>query len=213
MLLLLVAFTSGAVYVGTRAFANENRAIKVKIAAAWYREGEQRLREKHPDEAVTAFRKASVNDHDRQVYALSLAQALQLAGRNNEARELLLQLRESSPENPQINLELARVAAEERNVSEALRYYHSALYGIWTGGDVDARQRKIRRELINFLVAQRALDEALAEVLALAYHLPNTVQSHLELGEMFARVNDPQRAQAEFTAVLQHESRNQIALQ
>ena len=184
----------------------------MEIAAAWYRLGQRELGKKNPDAAVAAFRKATVNDNSRQLYTESLSQALLLAGRSDEARQLLLQLRESAPDNPQVNLALARLAAGKHDLPETLRYYHNALYGIWTGDNVNERQRDVRAELINFLLHEQAHDQALAEILVLAYHLPNDVPSHLELGAMFTRVGDLPRSYPEFSWVLHREPHNQLAL-
>ena len=40
-------------------------------------------------------------------------------------------LRESEPEDREINLQLARLAASRQDVTEALRFYHNALYAPW----------------------------------------------------------------------------------
>jgi len=212
VLLAVLSALAVAVYLGTRALANSNRALKEKIAVTWFNEGERDLQQGQADDAVAAFRKAAVNDYRNRVYLLSLARALEAAHRDNEGRELLLQVRESIPENPEINVELARISAREKNVPDALRYYHNALYGIWTGEDVDRQRQDIRRELINFLVSQNAKEQALAETVALAAHLPSTLAAHLELGTLFSRVEDSPNALQEYTWVLRREPRNQIAL-
>jgi tetratricopeptide (TPR) repeat protein len=211
-LLTFLSVLAVAVYLGTRALANSNLTLKEKIAVTWFNEGERDLRQGHADDAVAAFRKAAVYNHRNRVYLLSLARALEAAHRDNEGRELLLQLRESVPENPEINVELARISARERNVPDALRYYHNALYGIWTGEDVDKQRQDIRRELIDFLVSQNAKEQALAETVALAAHLPSTPAAHLELGTLFLRVEDSPNALQEYARVLRRDPRNQIAL-
>jgi tetratricopeptide (TPR) repeat protein len=212
VLLTFLSILAVVVYLGTRALANSNQTLKEKIAATWFREGQQDLRQGRANDAVAAFRKAAVNDYRNRVYLLSLAKALEAAHRDNEGWELLLQLRESVPENPEINVELARISAREKNVPDALRYYHNALYGIWTGEDVDKQRQDIRRELINFLVSQNAKEQALAETVALAAHLPGTLAAHLELGTLFSRVDDSPNALQEYTWVLRREPRNQIAI-
>lgn len=212
VLLTFLSVLAVAVYLGTRALANNNRALKEKIAVTWFNEGERDLRQGYADDAVAAFRKAAVNDHRNRVYLLSLAKALEAAHRDSEGRELLLQVREGIPENPEINVELARISAREKNVPDALRYYHNALYGIWTGEDVDKQRQDIRRELIDFLVSQNAKEQALAETVALAAHLPSTLAAHLELGTLFSRVDDSPNALQEYTWVLRRDPRNQVAL-
>lgn len=212
ILLILLLALAVIAYLGTRALANSNRSLKEKIAATWFREGQRELRQGRANDAVAAFRKAAVNDYTSRVYLLSLATALQAAQRSSEARDLLLQVREAIPENPGVNLALARISASQRNVSEALRYYHNALFGIWTGDDVDARRQAIRRELIEFLVAQNAKEQALAETVALAAHLPGTPAAHLQLGSLFLSVDDATSALQNFTWVLHHDPQNQTAL-
>lgn len=199
-------------YWGARTFAASNRRMKAGTAAAWYREGRQRLSQGHPDAAVSAFRNAAANDHTNRVYLLSLARGLLAAGRKDEARELLLRMRESAPEDPEINLDLARIAADQRDVQKAVIYYHNALYGIWTGENVDAQRQKIRGELIEFLISQHAREQGLAEILALAAHLPDTVSADLELGEMFLKAGSPREAAARFQRVLRRRPHDQQAL-
>src|SRR5215470_12313141 len=121
VLLFLLAVGAAALYFGARAFADSNRAMKINEAAYWYDEGEQQLREHHADAAVIAFRKASLIERNR-VNTRSLAQALAEDGRYAEARELLLRERETAPDDPEINLDLARIAAKEQDVPETIRY-------------------------------------------------------------------------------------------
>ena len=212
LLLLLGAIALGA-YFGARAYANADHDIQARLAASWYGKGEQLLDTGHPDLAVAAFRKAIVNDRDKRVYLLALAHALEMDGRDQEADELLRQVRENAPEDPEINVELGRIAMREGNVQDALRYERNALYGIWTGENIDARRIQVRRELIEFLIAHHARDQALAEILALADHLPSTVAARLELGDLFLRAGSPERALVHFRSVLRQEPHNQTALQ
>ncbi len=211
-LLILLSVVAVTTYFGTLALANSNRSLKEKVAATWFREGQHDLHKGQADDAVAAFRKAAVYDHTKRMYLLSLATALEAASRDTEARDLLLQVREAIPENPEVNLELARISARQKNVSDALRYYHNALYGIWTGEDVDKQRQEIRRELIEFLVSQNAKEQALAETVALAAHLPGTTTAHLQLGTLFSLVDDFSNALQNYAWVLRRDPRNQIAL-
>lgn len=212
VLLVVLGLTSAALYFGVRAFATSNRAMKTNDAASWYSEGERQLRQEHLDAAVTAFRNASLIEHNR-VYARSLAQALAAVGREAEARELLLKERETAPEDPEINIDLARLTAKEHDVPETIRYYDNALYGIWAGPNIDLQRRLVRRELIEFLITQHARDQTLAEILALAAQLPNTVGAKIELGRLFLQNGDPEHALSNFRAALRTQPDNQVALQ
>jgi tetratricopeptide (TPR) repeat protein len=192
--------------------ASTNTAMKERVAAAWFQQGVTDLSAGRADDAVVAFRRATVNDRKNQIYLLSLAKALQTANRDNEARDLLLQIRESVPESPEINLELARISARQKNTADALRYYHNALYGIWTGDEAEKQREGIRRELIEFLISQNAQQQALAETIALAAHLPSTTADRLQLAELFFRVDDFASAWENYSWVARREPHNQSAL-
>ena len=212
MLLLLLSCLAAAAYFCTKAMASTNTAMKETVAAAWFQQGARDLSAGRANDAVAAFRRATVNDRKSQLYLLSLARALQTANRDNEARDLLLQIRETIPESPEINLELARISARQKNTPEALRYYHNALYGIWTGDEAEKQRQGIRRELIEFLISQNAQQQALAETIALAAHLPSTTEDHLQLAELFFRLKDFASALENYRWVARRETRNQIAL-
>jgi tetratricopeptide (TPR) repeat protein len=212
LLLVLILVAVGTYFV-TRAFANANHEMKVQDAAEWYRQGERLLQGGRPQDAVAAFRKASLNDRDKELYTRALARALEAAGRDSEAREILLQLREDEPEDPNVNVELARIAAKERDVPQAIQYYHHAIYGIWTGEDVDARREQVRLELIQLLIAHQARDQALAETVALASQLPATVAAHVELGNLFLHLGNPALAVSHFNSALHLEPHNRAAVE
>lgn len=212
LLLMFLSCLAAAAYFCTRVIARTNKGMKEKVAASWFQQGARDLNASRANDAVVAFRRATVNDRTSRVYSLSLARALQMANHDNEARDLLLQIRESIPENPEVNLELARISARQKNTPEALRYYHDALYGIWTGDNAEKQRQEIRRELIEFLISQNAQQQALAETIALAAHLPSTIADHLQLAELFFRVDDFASALENYRWVARREPRNQIAL-
>jgi tetratricopeptide (TPR) repeat protein len=212
VLLILLSLVTFGLYIGTLRLAQSNRRIQRNVAASWFRKGQERLAQGDANAAVTAFRKAIANDRNSLVFLRSLATALESAGRDDEAEQLLLQLRERLPEDPEVNLELARISAKRRNVSDAIRYYHNALYGIWTGDKVDERRWDVRRELIKFLLQQQDRDQALAEILALASHLPDTAAAHNELGQLFLKAGDAQHALEDFNVALRHNKQDRVAL-
>jgi len=53
------------------------------------------------------------------------------------------------------------------SIEDATRYYHNAMYGVWSG-DLDANRNKARIELIQFLLKQGARAQADSELIALA---------------------------------------------
>ena len=97
---------------------------------------------------------------------LHLAQALMAADRGPEARAHLLTLWANQPGNGPVNLELARLAATEGDMTTALRHYHNAIEGAWDEAPED-RRRHARLELARFLVdLKHATPQAQAELIA-----------------------------------------------
>jgi tetratricopeptide (TPR) repeat protein len=170
--LVFLALVAVAAFFLTRAIAANNRDLTMRNAAEWYRRGEAYARAGDLDRAVDAYRRATVRNRDNNTYQLALARALVLQHDYDAARALLLGIRESEPDNPQINLDLARVAAAREDVTEALRFYHDALYAPWSPSDAEAR-RAVRLELIRFLMTHGQTARAWAEMLAAQADAPD----------------------------------------
>jgi predicted transcriptional regulator len=168
-MLIVVAVSA---FLVTRAVAESNHDTSLRDAAEWYRRGQGQIEGGRVDDAIDSIRRATVRARNDKRYALALAQALALNGEHDAARGALLVLRESAPEDPDINLQLARIAAGQPNVTEALRFYHSALYAPWPVEQADAR-RRIRFELVRFLLNHDQASRALAELLAINTDLPD----------------------------------------
>ena len=161
-----------AAFLVTRAVAESNRDTSLRDAAEWYRRGQQQIEAGRLTTPSTRFVARPCRDRNDKRYALALAHALALNGENDAARGALLTLRESAPEDPEINLQLARLAAGQPDVTEALRFYHNALYAPWPVEQADAR-RRVRFELIGFLLAHDQTSRALSELLAVNTDLPD----------------------------------------
>ena len=187
--------------------------MDARVALAWLREGKEQVRAGNLEKAVEAFRKAVSNDRDNREYALALADSLAATGHNQEARQALLRLRESSPENAEINLYLARLAAKRGDATEAVRYYHNALYGLWTGSQTDQEQRKVRVELIHFLLDRQERSGALSEVLILGAEIPEgDAAGQTETGQLFLKAGDAQHAVKHFARAIALNRNNTAAL-
>ena len=109
----------------------------------------------------------------------------------------MLRLRELDPEDAQINLVLARLT-KQRDLPQAVRYYENAIYGRWTGTQIDERRRQVRVELIQLLLARHERDRALSELLILDGDLPQEANAHVQAGEMFLEAADAQHAVKNF---------------
>ena len=164
--------------------------------------------------AVEDFRAALTCDPTNSEYQLSLGRALRDTGdpkRLDEAESYLLALWQRNPQDGTINLALGRVAARRGSVEDALRYYHNAMYGVWTS-DADASRRKARLELIDFLLQTEARAEAQSELVALAAALPADPALRLETAQLFAQAQDYRDALAQYEQVLKLDRNNIAAL-
>jgi hypothetical protein len=99
------------------------------------------------DSAIDSFRRATVKNRTEKRYVLALAGALALTHQDEPARNALLAVREAL-EDPDVNLELARLADDGQDFSSAVREYHNALYAPWPPHRAQAR-RHVRIELID----------------------------------------------------------------
>lgn len=190
-----------AAFMLTRAVAASNREMSIRDAAEWFRRGRQAMDAGRIDEAIESLRRATVRDRDDKRYVLALAQALALKRDEDGARNVLLTLREAEPEDPDINLQLGRLAAARQDVTEALRFYHNALYAPWPAEQADAR-RRVRLELIRFLLTHGQGGRALSELLAVSTDLPDDSALRLEVAQLFARAGDNSHALEQFRRIL-----------
>lgn len=200
--LLLLCGIALLAFFFTRAAAARNRASQATTAAFWYQKGGIALHARDGESALESFRKATAYDHNNRVYQLALAEALEVSHQDEQARQLLLRLREATPEDPTINLQLARLAGRNNNVAGATRYYHSALYGVWIGDTAESDRQKVRIELIRFLLAHQEHRLALSELLAFSRNLPEAPAAYSEVGDLFLQAEDPARALTHFQHAL-----------
>jgi tetratricopeptide (TPR) repeat protein len=212
IVVLVVLSTLVAVgFVLTRAAAGANRAHRLRDAAAWYDAGERYLAGGQPEPAIRALRRATAIDRDSRTYRLALAGGLAADRQDDAARQVLLGVRESSPEDPEVNVRLARLEARHDDVTGTVRYYQNAVYGSWGGDQGDAR-RQVRIEMIRYLLAHQQRGRALSELLVLSGNLPDDVQSQTEAGQLFLEAGDPPRGLDRFRQALRIDPKNPAAL-
>ena len=212
-IVLLAALSAGAVgvFIFTRHMAAHERQLSRKIAAVWFERGVEYMQAGETDKAVASFRSATANVGNDPKYMLALANALAVENYNQQALRLLLRLRDSDPENPDVNLSLARLAAQQGEVQEAVRYYQSGLYGRWPNDRLDQR-RQVRLELVRFLLAHQQLYLATSELYVLENRTPDSVAAHIELARLFAEANDLPHAFEEYVAAIRLDGSNVEAL-
>ncbi len=181
------------------------------LANRWFTRGVADLKEQRFDRAVIEFRAALLYSRGNYDYQLNLAEALLGLHRTSEAGAYLSNLREQQPENGLVNLELARIAAQEGDTETALRYYHNATYAAWPS-DQEVQRRNARLELIEFLLRSNANAQAQSELIALAANLGDDPTQQARVGNLFLRVHDYEHALAEYSLSLKSQRDNPPAL-
>ena len=192
LLTILIGVTVAA-FVGTRAVALSNDALHRRQAAAWFDEAERASQGANAETAIAGFRRAVARAPENRQYRLALAEELATGGLDDEAKRVLLALREAEPEDPNTNVQLARLEARGADADATRRYYQNALAGLWRPEQAEER-RRLRIELIEFLLAHHEPDRALSELLVLAANLPEEAPLEAQVGRMFLAAGNPRLA-------------------
>jgi tetratricopeptide (TPR) repeat protein len=185
-------------------------AQQESLAEDWSAQGLTSLNGRQFADAIIDFRTALLYDRDNDSYQLSLAQALLGQGRTDEAYNYLINQWDRQPENGVVNLELARIAVKRKQMEQALRYYHNAIYATWPGNQESERQNA-RLELVDYLLGINAKTQAESELIALEANVGDDAGQQTQLGTQFLRVPDYNRALAAFRASLKLQSNNPAA--
>jgi tetratricopeptide (TPR) repeat protein len=199
--------------LGATAFVNRMYRKKVHtLADDWFAQGEASYLAGNVPAALNDYRNALVYSPSNSKFQFHLAQALADAGHGDEARSYLLSLLSESPGNGEINLALARISARQGAVAEALRYYHSAIYGGWENNPLEARWQA-RRELSEYLLDHGMMSQAEEEVIGLANNTPPGEIDHLKVaGDFLLRAQLWSRALDVYHVVLQADPQDADAL-
>jgi Flp pilus assembly protein TadD len=164
---------------------------QVQLANRWLERGEQAMRDGKPQAAIDALSSALAFAPSDRNTAIQLAEALASAGRIQEATVYFNALLESQQGSGLINLQLARLAARQDNVNQAIDDYQKAIYGNWEG-DGYVRRRDVRFELINYLIDHQLLDRARSELLVASGNAPqDDISVQLDIARMMERAGAP----------------------
>lgn len=210
MLALLSGFTLLFI-LGVTGLSKAYRAQRQALGNRWFARGVADLNAKNFDAAVTDFRAALLYARDDYDYQLNLAEALIGLHQTGQASAYLLNLWDREPENGQVNLELARIAAQKGQTTDAVRYFHNAVYAAWPP-DQEGQRRQARLELIELLLRTNAKTQAQAELIALAENVGDDPRQQAQIGELFARAGDYEHALAAYRASLKYDPHNSTAL-
>jgi tetratricopeptide (TPR) repeat protein len=206
LLLLLIIFTAFV----TRMYHKKYHVL----ADEWFARGEASFQAGDAAAALNDYRNAMIYSPANPNFQFHLARSLAGTGRNDEARAYLLNLLSESPGSGQINLELARIAARggPKSMPDALRYYHAAIYGEWETDPIGMRWQ-IRREFCEYLLNNNAMNQAEAEIIALADNTsPDNLEEQKTAGNLLLRARLWSRALQQFQTVLATDPNDQVAL-
>jgi tetratricopeptide (TPR) repeat protein len=210
VVLVLLSLIAVVFFLAVAGLSNIYHAQQESRGAAWFARGNKDLESHRLQRAVGEYRVALSYSRQDYAYQLGLAQALLALGRGDEAYTYLINLWQREPDNGTVNLELGRLYAEKGDMNQALRYYHNAIYGEWND-HVKADRRAVRIELIEFLVREKARDQAESELIALAGNLPEEPAQHVRVADLFMEVPDRERALGEYQQALKLEHHDPAA--
>ncbi|HLI63122.1 MAG TPA: tetratricopeptide repeat protein [Terriglobales bacterium] len=197
--LILLLIIAGFAF--TQYFTNLHRTTESDLAVRWFKRGGEAMQAHLPAAAAEDYRTALSYDPENQEYRLRLAQALMEADQWNEARAQLLALWEEEPANGEVNLTLARLFARRGDPAKAIHYYNNAIDGVWSQNP-RARRTATRFELAHYLMQQKKLAQAQAELLTLQAEGPSNPADQLHLADLLLQANQPGHAREAYNAVL-----------
>jgi tetratricopeptide (TPR) repeat protein len=206
----VLAAIAVAAFFATRAAAAANSRLRVQDAAAWYSRGQHATEAGRLGDAVHALQRATGIDRDHVAYRLALARALAANHQEYAARQLLLGVRERMPEDPDVNLQLARLEARRGDTTAAQKYYRNALYGAWKPEDAEAH-RRARVEFIRYLLDRGEKPRAVAELMVLTGNLPDDSAAQTAAAQLFLEAGDARQALGLFERVLSRDAGNGVA--
>ena len=153
------------------------------------------------EEAISHFRDALLYSRDNPAYRLELSRALYAAGRFSETQNYLAGLRTADPASGIVNLLLARLAARDGQVTEAVSYYRTAIHGRWDEKP-EAERVDMHLELVD-LLDREGLDQQLAaELLELAEIAPNDTEIRRRLAILLLETGSYDKASSIFRSLL-----------
>ena len=198
-------------FLAVTALSHLYYAQRQGLGDRWFNRGLADLNAKNYSAAVTEFRAALLYSRDNYDYQLNLAEALIGQNHTGVASAYLLNLWDRQPENGIVNLELARIAAQQGEMQDAVRHYLDAVYAAWPA-DQESKRYDARLELIELLLRINRKAQAQAELIALSENVGDVPAAQQRIAGLFLRADDPGHALATYQAVLREQPHDSAAL-
>jgi tetratricopeptide (TPR) repeat protein len=209
--LVILSALAIAFFLTVTALSRAYRAQRDGLGNRWFTRGVADLNAGKYDAAAREFRAALLYSRDDYAYQLNLAEALIGMHHSGEASAYLLNLWDRQPENGLVNVELARIAAQQGRTDDAIRYYHDAVYAAWQPNE-EQKRRAARMELIELLLKLHEDTQAQSELIALAANVGEDPTQQARIGDLFLQANDYEHALAAYRTSLRSYRHNAAAL-
>jgi hypothetical protein len=175
-----------------------------------FQAGTEFVKQNRYEEAVTQFRDALSIAHSNES-RLALGLALANAGHPEEGATYLNEVVREQPTSGPAHLGLARIAAHEGQIDQAVSQYRLAIDGSWPE---KARENRLsaRMELAEMLNRAGRKPQAQAELLALAAEMPRQPADQKRVAKMLLEYGLANEAAAMYQDVLRGNARDSEAL-
>ena len=179
------------------------RTQRTTRAEEFYQQGNQLMSAERYPESIEKYRSAlSISHTSRDRLALALA--LLQAGRLNEAGIYLREIVRDNPNSGPANLGLARIAARQGDVQEAIERYRQAMIGTWQENAAE-HELETRIELIDTLGRFKRRTQAQAELLSLSAEMPADPGIQKRVAAMLLDYDLPKEAAGVYQQVIRHD--------
>lgn len=152
-------------------------------------------------QAIEHYREALTHSRDNVEYQLGLALTLYDMERYKEAENRLLDLRQDHPTLAVVNRLLARLAAREGRVDEAVSYYRTAIFGQWPR-DPEENRLATRFELVELLRVHGENMRAVSELLDLMKEAPTRPDVQKTIARLLLQAGAPDNASEVFAELV-----------
>jgi predicted Zn-dependent protease len=203
-LVLIIAFVIAALsFIDSALERTEQRDLKNQARQA-HAEGDHLVKQGKVNQAIEPLRKAHIWERGNTLYELDLVDALITANKADEAEPLMNEILLREPDDGRANLSAARLMLQKGNTTDAVSYYHRAIYGDW-GENTASHRVSARMELVHLLVAEHRDKELLAELLSLQEEAQTNMPIQKALGHLFLVAGSPSSAAAAYQAMIAHD--------
>jgi tetratricopeptide (TPR) repeat protein len=210
--LLVLVLSTLALYAITSFLFQSFLARRVALGQEFAVSGQRALTRGDAEQAINDLRVSLAYAPDETSTQLLLAEALERAHHPAEAQAYFLNLLEEEPADGFLNLQLARLARQQRDTRSAIRYYRAAAVGNWNGDSLDERFHA-QLELADYLLDVGDSRSARAELLVAAADAPpQDAMASTMIGQRFERTGDLSQALKYYKKALKLNSKDAEAL-